>query len=322
MCILGQPGSIERTATRLREFLLEHWNDTDAFVFGHYEEADTQQQSTLARLRTLLGPRLIEANLSDGVDPQTVAQAKAWTTGIGWNPHGHALQQWVPRADCVSAIYRQEALRGAEYEVYVRLRLDSLLLEPVPLTAREAVLRVEPCAALVPEGEDFGNMVVNDLLSAPGCSDWVKSGCPNAFAEFRRNFPSRATWTGINDRFFISRRCGMVAEASIVDWMSKISPKQKVEYWNLEMAQRARLNASNITLIRAVPSDPAAAAATAPQRRQALDSRSITRGRTFTRETGYQQTVFGNWCLHQALRLNHARRRRWTRPHFVAASGE
>ena len=177
VCLLGQPRSLTLTARSLRTNLLEHWA-ADAFVIAHTDFELEPTPEEVGNLRGLLGSRVVAVNLTAGVSESVAAQAAAWSEK--WKVYGHPLAQWAGRQACHHEIVRHEKARGVSYSVYVRLRLDTLLLAPVPLLIlhelRAASERgsaggcdVQRGVAVVPSGEDYGG--VNDrVLFGDACT--------------------------------------------------------------------------------------------------------------------------------------------------------
>jgi len=225
----------------VREYLLEHWEHTDGFVFGHTHEDDANDaQSVAQQLWALLGPRVVTVNLTSAVAPSVVERAASWAED--WHPHGHPLEQYASRTECFDAVRRAEAVRGAEYAVFVRIRLDMQLFQPVPVAFLQAVVARQAeggaCAVFVPTGEDFGNVLINDLVDEA------------RMTQIREEQPDLATWQGINDRMLVGTRCGMQADASIIEFMASVAPNQTTQNWNCEMAQLANLQSHNLTILR------------------------------------------------------------------------
>ena len=177
VCLLGQPRSLTLTARSLRTNLLEHWA-ADAFVFAHTDFESEPTPEEVDKLRGLIGSRVVTVNLTAGVSESVAAQAAVWSEK--WKVYGHPLAQWASRQACHHAVVRHEKARGAAYSVYVRLRLDTLFLAPVPLLFLRELRAageggsaggcdVQRGVALVPSGEDYGG--VNDrLLFGDACT--------------------------------------------------------------------------------------------------------------------------------------------------------
>ena len=147
-CILGQPRSIAVTAQSLRSELLEHW-EADAFVRAH--SSPGAELSDALKLRELLGSRVVWQNLTLPTRRLPAEVTTYWSEG---NVYGHALEQWTARHECLGAVTLHEARRGVKYSVFVRLRLDTLLLQPLPRRWLEA-LQAATCSAVIPAGEEY-----------------------------------------------------------------------------------------------------------------------------------------------------------------------
>lgn len=78
---------------------------------------------------------------------------REWGTSIT----GHMMEQWSDRIECLSAVARHEADRGAAYDVFFRVRLDIIFLAPVPLGLGVRLRRGPPCSVVIPLGEDQGH---------------------------------------------------------------------------------------------------------------------------------------------------------------------
>ena len=80
--------------------------------------------------------------------------------GAGW-PRKYAAQ-WINKLACYHMVRRHEQRTKREYEVYFRIRLDTMLYQPMPL----AFFAPQPSdRVIIPAGEDFGR--VNDLGDEP-----------------------------------------------------------------------------------------------------------------------------------------------------------
>lgn len=202
VCVIGQPRSISLTARALNSNLLDHW-DADAFVHAHRDDSWSGEPD---KLRRLLGPRVVDLSLVAGVDPAVALAAASWAAN--WSVHGSPLAQYESRARCYEQVARHEERRGAAYAVYVRVRLDSLLLAPVPLahlaTLRRAAASAA-CTALVPEGEDYG---------------------------------------GLQDRMLLGTRCAFAADSAILTTMAKLGGRHIANHWNPEVANAHNLDAA------------------------------------------------------------------------------
>lgn len=162
VCLVGQPRSVELTADAIHSNLLNHW-EADAFIMAHAPDeaaavapsaaavGSSGSSSWRARLVQLFGARAVAINVTrwNGTDGQDW-----WARRVGWHVHGHPHEQWTSRQDCVRTIRQHEMVRGSKYDVYLRMRLDTLLLQPVPTRYLDLLRAAEPCTALIPAGED------------------------------------------------------------------------------------------------------------------------------------------------------------------------
>lgn len=167
------------------------------------------QAQEAAAIRHALGLRVVSLNLTQGVSAEAHAHAANWS--VGWHVHGHPHQQWGARQDCFATIRRHEAKRGRPYETYVRLRLDTLLLQPVPLELRDAVADAA-CGVFVPTGEDYG---------------------------------------GLNDRLLIGGACGYEADAATSRFIASVGDRHVREAWSPERAHAESLKAAGASILRA-----------------------------------------------------------------------
>ena len=222
VCLMGGPRAIALTAESIRIHLLDVW-DADAFVLTH---ADADQQAReAASLREQIGPRVVSLSFRRGLNAQ--GSQAWWLTSkhaTAWKVHGHPVEQYAARLACISDVRRYEARRNSSaahsaglqhrpnYEFLIRLRMDVLLLQPVPLNY-QLELRRTPCSVLVPSGEDY---------------------------------------TGLNDRLLLGTTCGFEADASITTFMASIGDRHLTETWNPEVANLRNLLASRTPLLRRV----------------------------------------------------------------------
>ena len=178
ICLLGQQRSIELTAPNIREHLLDYW-DADAFVHSHSDDGDDGKSaaSAASRLHQLLGPRVVSLTMSDGVDADVASSAAAFAL---WRVYGSPLAQYEARAGCQGQIVQHtRARRQTAYKYFARMRLDMLLLQPVPLAFLDRLKT--NCTAIVPAGEDYGGL--NDrMLFGDSCAFAMDAGIMGAVA--------------------------------------------------------------------------------------------------------------------------------------------
>ena len=228
-CLVGQPRSLSLTAEALRTNLLDHW-DADAFVIPRVErlswDADILPQKDASkpfhhrtnvrqsdgfgalRLRELLGPRVVVVDESAWNGTEAHGW---WERHVGWHVYGHPHEQWANREDCATTIHNHEERRGARYDVYLRVRLDALLLQPFPLTYLAQVRAGPNCSALIPAGEDYG---------------------------------------GVNDRLLIADRCAFSTDASILSWITTVRERVIREHWHPEEAYAQHLTFHGLHVLR------------------------------------------------------------------------
>jgi len=127
-----------------------------------------------------------------------------------WVTRGHPVEQWVARLLCHDAVVCHEASRGATYEFYIRLRLDIMLFRSIP-TDFQVSLRRSPCTVIIPTLEN---------------------------------------WHGINDRILLADQCGFRVDAQLFEFMSTVGDRHHDEKWNPEMAEKANLFRSAVTVLR------------------------------------------------------------------------
>lgn len=186
VCLVGQLRSIARTAESLRRNLLEHW-EADGFVVATTDHDDAPSAIDRAHVK-LLGPRVVDAVLGasadilDGslLDRLAAAPLHELSFVDMQDPSKGMAQRYASQLlhgkACHARVMHAEATRGSTYDVYVRMRLDTALFEPMPSRFLAAVSA--PDVAVVPSGEDFGA----DSGGADGLNDRVFVGGALAFA--------------------------------------------------------------------------------------------------------------------------------------------
>lgn len=163
VCLVGQ----QRAAAALpsqRRHALEPW-DADGFVVTQL--ADSRADAEAAAAATmLLGPRvrlavheprtaLYDQRLWAQLNSRGGAAVRAGP-GVGQSA-GYAgwVSQLLNREACLRLVLHTEIARGSPYTTYARLRLDTLLLSPLPMALLAAAARRSD-AVVVPSGDEWG----------------------------------------------------------------------------------------------------------------------------------------------------------------------
>ena len=225
VCIVGQMRTLGQTAESLRKFVLEELL-ADGFVVLATKAVPTSAERAAVEA---LGPRIV----SSSVGPeQTILNMTLVERIARAKIHAHyVLHQLSPRTNwprrlaaflahlkqCHYDVMQRAAQRGAAYDLYVRIRPDVELFEPLPaafatgFTAGQAVLSAGQ--AVLPVGEDYG---------------------------------------GLNDRFLVGDAAAFDADAS--RWRYFVddrAPPALARPWNCERYFAATLHASGVVVRRA-----------------------------------------------------------------------
>ena len=86
--------------------------------------------------------------------------------------------QFATRKKCYDVVKKHEALRGFKYDVYARIRLDTVLFMAVPWSFVEMALLGED-VVVIPAGEDYGKVDSNGISA--GVNDRMMVGQERAF---------------------------------------------------------------------------------------------------------------------------------------------
>eukprot|EP00472_Partenskyella_glossopodia_P010075 CAMPEP_0197538368 /NCGR_PEP_ID=MMETSP1318-20131121/59607_1 /TAXON_ID=552666 /ORGANISM="Partenskyella glossopodia, Strain RCC365" /LENGTH=468 /DNA_ID=CAMNT_0043096763 /DNA_START=593 /DNA_END=1999 /DNA_ORIENTATION=- len=222
VCLTGQLRSIHLTAPSIRQHVLEHL-DADGFLFGvTIGRVSPEQRADIS----VLGSRVRNVILGSqpGVFDQKSYNATIASISMrksfylfgnnssrdinGWSVKLAAMM--MTRWGCLSLIRKFEQIRGKPYTTYIRMRIDTLILEPMP--------------------QDFTSLAQDHVAVIPMGEDW---GAPHNL--------------GINDRLLVGGTRAFEADASI--WKSVASNKLP-DKWISETAHRDHLKTSGITVVR------------------------------------------------------------------------
>ncbi len=194
VCLIGQPRTLPETADSLRNHLLDEWQ-ADAYVVTLLDDS-APPISALLEAFAMLGPRvrgMVAGNLEEvfgrANQRRILLNSKAhdrsvYVSAINRNLKVAGINQFLERARCFDLVRQAERKRGYPYEVYARVRLDTLLFQPIPINRlrRSAMIpageRYAPIGAKVPCVTD--KMVIGDNHTFRADSTVWKAFLPGA----------------------------------------------------------------------------------------------------------------------------------------------
>ena len=179
VCLQGRMEPAPVTAIGLRKFLLDAW-DADAFVVAYCDRQGHTTQGLLngvghTRLKGLRCAKTASELFRGLPYADLVNQSGVWSRSFHAIARtryslGDLASQLLMRSVCANMIFAFERRFGVRYGVFARVRLDTLLFEPLPAPFLTRSIH----EAVIPSGEDYGD-------SGEGLMDKMLFGRRRAF---------------------------------------------------------------------------------------------------------------------------------------------